>query len=118
VDRKHDDDIAEDKRKPAANQQEEMLTTEVTAQTIQYTIPCLPAIAGKVATWICEFCDSQWPQLQKRCGSCKRWKGGKKGLSKKMDNQEQTVSKTRRRKGVGKVKHCLIFQPRRLIFFW
>ncbi len=52
-DRKNDDDIAEDKQKPAANSQEEMLTNEVTVQSIQYTIPFLPAIAGKVVTWIC-----------------------------------------------------------------
>ena len=62
---KNDDDIAEDDRKPAANQQEEMLTTEVQAQFIQRTIPSLPAIAGNVVAWICEFCDSQWPQSQK-----------------------------------------------------
>jgi hypothetical protein len=73
---KNDDYIAEDDRKPAANQQEEMLTTEVQAHFIQRTIPSLPAIAGNVVAWMCEFCDSQWPQLQKRCGSCKRWKGG------------------------------------------
>jgi hypothetical protein len=97
-DAKNDDDIAEDKRKPAANQQEEMLTTEVTVQSIQYTIPSLPAIAGKVVSWICEFCDSQWPQMQKRCGSCKRWKRGKRSLSKKKDNQEQTVSKDKEKK--------------------
>jgi hypothetical protein len=75
-----------------------MSTTEVTAQSIQYTIPSLPAIAGKVVTWICEFCDSQWPQSQKRCGSCKRWKGGKRSLSKKKDNQEQIVSKDNKKK--------------------
>jgi hypothetical protein len=94
----NDDDIAEAKKKPAVNQQEEMLTTEVTAQSIQCTIPSLPAIAGKVVTWICEFCDSQWPQSQKRCGSCKRWKGSKRSLSKKKDNQEQTVSKDKEKK--------------------
>jgi hypothetical protein len=82
-DAKNDDDIAEDKRKPAANQQEEMLTSQVTAQPIQYSFPSLPPIAGKVVTWIREFCDSQWPQLQKTCGSCKRWKGGKRRVSKK-----------------------------------
>ncbi len=58
-DGKNDDDIAEDKRKPAANQQEEMLTTEVQEQFIKNTIPSLLAIAGKVVAWICEFCDSQ-----------------------------------------------------------
>jgi hypothetical protein len=26
--------------------------------------------------------------------------------------------RTKRRKGVGKVKHCLLYQPRRLIFLW
>jgi hypothetical protein len=114
-DGKNDDDIAEDKRKPAANQQEEMLTTEVQAQFIQSTIPSLPAIAGKVVAWICEFCDSQWPQSQKRCGSCKRWKQGKRSLWK---IRNKLCIRTRRRKGVGKVKRCLLYQPRRMIFFW
>ncbi len=41
--------------------------------------------------WICEFCDSQWPPLQKRCGACKRWKGGEKSLSNKKDNKGTTV---------------------------
>jgi hypothetical protein len=75
-----------------------MLTTEVQAQFIQSTLPSLPAIAGKVVAWICEFCDSQWPQSQKRHGSCKRWKGGKRSLSNKKDNQEQTVSKDKEKK--------------------
>jgi hypothetical protein len=75
-----------------------MLTTEVPAQFILNTIPSLPAIAGKVVTWICEFCDSQGPQLQKRCGICKRWKGGKRSLSNKKDNQEQTVTKDKEKK--------------------
>ncbi len=38
------------------------------------------------------------PQSQKRCGSCKRWKGGKRSLSNKIDNQEQTVSKDKEKK--------------------
>jgi hypothetical protein len=106
-DGKNDDDIAEDKRKSAANQQEEMLTTKVPAQLIQNTIPSLPAIAGKVVAWICEFCDSQWPQLQKRCGSCQRWKGGKRSLMKRTIRNKLCL-RTRRRKGVGKVKCCLL----------
>ncbi len=53
---KNDDYFAEGDRKPAANQQEEMLTTNVEAQFIQHTIPSLPAIGNMVA-WICEFCD-------------------------------------------------------------
>jgi hypothetical protein len=103
-DQKNDDDIAEEKTKPAENWQEEMLTTEVTAKSIQYTFPSLPAIAGKVVTWICEFCDSQWPQSQKRCGSCKRWKGGKRSLPKRNDNQELTVSKDKEKERGRKTK--------------
>ncbi len=75
-----------------------MLTTNVQAQFIQRTIPSLPAIAGNVVSWICEFCDSQWPQSQKRCGSCKRWKGGKRSLSNKKDKQELTMSKDNEKK--------------------
>jgi hypothetical protein len=36
--------------------------------------------------------------LQKRCGSCKRWKGGKRSLSNKKDKQEQTLSKDKEKK--------------------
>jgi hypothetical protein len=51
-----------------------------------------------VVPWICEFCDSRWPQSQKRCGTCKRRKGGKRSLSNKKDNQEQTVSTNKAKK--------------------
>ncbi len=96
--RKIDDYFAEEDRKPATNQQEEMLTTHVQAQVIHHSIPSLPAIAGNVVAWICEFCDSQWPQSQKRCGRCKRWNGGKRSFSNKKDKQEQTVSKDNKKK--------------------
>ncbi len=49
---KIDNYFAEDDRKPAANQQEEVLTTHVQAQFIQRTIPSLPAIAGNMVAWI------------------------------------------------------------------
>jgi hypothetical protein len=39
-----------------------------------------------------------------------------KELIQKKDNQEPTVSKERRRKGVGSIKCCLLAQPRRLMF--
>jgi hypothetical protein len=106
---KNDDDIAEDNRKPAANRQEEMLTTEVQVQFIQSTNPSLLAIAGNVVAWICEFCDLQWPQLQKRGGSCKRWKGGKRSLSNKKANQEQTVSKDKEKKRGKKSKNAAYY---------
>ncbi len=87
-DAKNDDDIAEDERTPAAIQQEEIMTTKVTVQPIQLSTPSLPPIAGNLVTWICEFCHSLWPQLQKSCGTCKRWKGGTRSLSQTKDNQE------------------------------
>jgi hypothetical protein len=95
---KNDDYFAEDDRKAATNQQEDTLTNEVQAQFIQRTIPSLPATAGNVVAWICEFGDSQWPQSKKRCGSCKRWRGGKRSLSNKRDKEEQTVSKDKEKK--------------------
>jgi hypothetical protein len=55
-------------------------------------------IGNKVVPWICEFCDSQWPPLQKRCGSCKRWKGGKRSLSAKKDTKEKTMSNNKVKK--------------------
>jgi hypothetical protein len=55
-------------------------------------------IGNKVGPWICEFCDSQWPQLQKRCGSCKRWKGGKRSSSATKDTKEKTVSNVKGKK--------------------
>jgi hypothetical protein len=112
-DGKNDDDIAEDERKPAANRQEEMLIAEVQEQFIQNTIPSLPAIAGKVVAWIFEFCDSQWPHRRRDVVVARDGEEGKMSLSNKKDNQEQTVSSTRRTKGLGKVERCLLFQPRR-----
>jgi hypothetical protein len=79
-----------------------MLITAVQEQIIQNTIPSLLAIGGKLVPWICEFCDSQWPQSQKRCGNCKRWKGSKRSLSNKKNNKEQTVSNNKGKKRGGK----------------
>ncbi len=102
-DGKNDDDIAHDKRKPAAKRQEEMLTTAVQEQMLPNTISSLLPIGGKLVPWICVFCDSQWPQSQKSCGTCKRWKGGKKSLSNKRTIRNKLCLTKRERKGVGKV---------------
>ncbi len=69
---RNDDDIADDNRKPAAKSQEEMITTAVQEQMVTNTILHSLEIGNKVVPWICEFCNSQWPPSQKRCGSCKR----------------------------------------------
>ncbi len=65
-----------------------------------YSVPFLPyrQLLTNVVAWICEFCDSQWPQSQERCGSYKRWKGGKRSLSNKKYKEEQTVSKDKEKK--------------------
>ncbi len=56
---------------------EEMLRT---MQEPPVTHPSLPPFSSMVVAWICEFCDCQWPPSQKRCGNCKRWKGGKTSM--------------------------------------
>jgi hypothetical protein len=102
-------------KKPAANLLEEMFRTIQEPPIIH---PSLPPFGSNVVAWICEFCDSQWPPSQKRCGTCKRWKGGKRSMSTsgKKDSKEKLCQRRRKRKGVGKVNCLLLFQARMLIF--
>jgi hypothetical protein len=109
---------AEDDMKPVATLQEETFPTIQEPPIIQQAIPSLPAFGSNVVAWICEFCDSQWPPSKKRCGTCKRWKGGKRSLSAKKNSKEKLCQRTRERKGVGKVNCLLLFQARMLIFLW
>ncbi len=95
---RNDDDIADDNRKPATKSQEEMLTTAVQEQMVTNTILHSLVIGNKVVPWICQFCDSQWLPSQMRCGSCKRWKGGKRSLLAKKDTKEKTVSTNKGKK--------------------
>ncbi len=73
---------------------------QLKSKSNSYKIPFLPyrILVAKWYHWICEFCDSQRPQSQKRCGTCKRWKGGKRSLSNKNVNQEQSVSNNKAKK--------------------
>ncbi len=104
-DEKHDDDnIAVDNRKPAAKTQEEMLTTAVQEHMLTNTDLNSLAIGGQVLPWICEFCDSRWPPSQKRCGACKRWKGGKRSLSNEKGNKGTTVPNDKGKKRGRKMK--------------
>ncbi len=89
---------AEDDTKPADTLQEEMFCTIQEPPIIQQAIPSLPLFGSNLVAWICEFCDSQWPQLQKRCGTCKRWKGGKRSLLAKKNSKEKTMLKDKGRK--------------------
>ena len=63
--------------------------------------PSLPPFRSSEVAWICEFCDCNWPPSQKRCGNCKRWKGGKRSMitSGKKDSKEKNYVK-----GEGKEK--------------
>jgi hypothetical protein len=89
---------AEDDTEPVATLQEVMFTTIQELPIIQQSILSIPAFGSNVVPWICEFCDSQWPPLQKRCGGCKRWKGGKRSLLAKKDSKEKTVSNNKGKK--------------------
>jgi hypothetical protein len=80
-----------------------MFTTAVQEQMVTNTILHSLVIGNKVGPWICEFFDSQWPPSQKRCGSCKRWKGGKRSSSATKDTKGKLCLTTRERKGVGKL---------------
>ncbi len=84
-------------KKPAATLLEEMLRTMQEPPIIH---PSLPLFGSSVVAWICEFCDCQWPPSQKRCGNCKRWKGGKWSMitSGKRDSKSKTVSKEKGKK--------------------
>ena len=88
---------ADDDKKPAATLLEETLRTMQEPPVIH---PSLPPFGSSVVAWICEFCDCQWPPSQKRCGNCKRWKGGKRSMitSGKRDSKEKTVSKEKGKK--------------------
>jgi hypothetical protein len=79
---------AENDKKPAAT------------PIIQPAIPSLLTFGSNVVAWICEFCDSQWPPLQKRCSTCKRWKGGKRSSSgKKTQRKKKCVKREAKEKG-------------------
>jgi hypothetical protein len=88
---------ADNEQKPAATLQEEMFRTIQEPPIIH---PSLPPFGSNVVAWICKFCDSHWPPSQKRCGTCKRWKGGKRIMSTsgKKDSKEKTVSKEKGKK--------------------
>ncbi len=89
--------LAEDDKKPAATCLEEKL---LTMQQLPFMHPSLPPFCSSEVAWICEICDCNWPPSQKRCGTCNRWKGGKRTIrtSGKSKPKENTVSKEKRKK--------------------
>ncbi len=62
---------AEDDTKPVDTLQEETFRTIQEPPIIHQAIPSLPPFGSNLVAWIYEFCDSQWPPSQKRCGTCK-----------------------------------------------
>ncbi len=89
---------ADDNRKPAVKNQEEMFTTAIQEQMVTNTILHSLVIGNKSGTLELEFCDSQWPPLQKRCGKYKRWKGGKRSSLTTKDTKKKTVSNDKGKK--------------------
>ena len=84
--------LAQDDSKSAATRLEETL---LTMQQPPVMHPSLPPFGSSVDYWICENCDCYWPPSQTRCGTCKRWKGGKRTIrtSTKSKPKEKTESK-------------------------
>ncbi len=98
---------ADNDKKPAATLLEETFSIIQEPPIIH---PSLPPFGSNVVAWICKFCDSQWPPLQKRCGTCKRWKGGKRSTSTsgKNNSKEKNVSKE---KGKKRGRNCTYSRP-------
>jgi hypothetical protein len=137
-------DILEDERKPAAIPEEEIKmaadgtvlqpdSLEEQVMTVPATqtsygaitpkqkeyIPFLPPIAAfglKIVTWICKYCDSEWPEDFKRCDESKKWKGGKRNAFKKNDKKEPIVTKDKQKNHGRRCKCNLHLQRRRLMF--
>jgi hypothetical protein len=64
-------------------------------------IPFLPPIAAsgfKIATWICEYCDSEYLEDFKRCGECHKRKQGKRNAFKKKDKQDPIATEDKEKK--------------------
>ena len=64
--------------------------------------PILPPFS-KRTVWICDKCDTEQSEDKRRCGTCKSWKGGKRGalkLSKptKKDKETPKISTAGRKK--------------------
>ncbi len=89
--------LTEDDKEPAATPLEETL---LTMQQPPFMHPSLPPFSSSEVYWICEICDCSWPPSQTRCGTCKRWKGGKRTIrtSAKSKPKEKTVSKEKGKK--------------------
>jgi len=65
------DDIHEESKR--ATNQESLFTF----------VPSIPPFP-KRTVWICDKCDTEQSEDKRRCGTCKSWKGGKRGAMKMM----------------------------------
>ena len=58
-------------------------------------IPALPPIvAFKQTHWTCSKCHIELPVTSKRCGTCRKWQGGKRGRSTKKQSSQMVNEKT------------------------
>jgi hypothetical protein len=78
--------------------------------------PFLPPFP-KRTVWICDKCDTEQSDDKRRCGTCKSWRGGKRGalkLSKltKKDKETQQISAAGRKKRIHLLlQRCLMLLP-------
>ena len=73
--------------------------------------PSLPPFPPKRTVWICDKCDTEQSDDKRRCGTCKSWKGGKRGALKsskptKKDKETPKISAAGRKKRIHLLLQC------------
>ena len=77
--------------------------------------PSLPPFPMQTV-WICDKSDTEQSEDKKRCGTCKSWKGGKRGSLKtskptKKDKETPKISDAEKKKRHLLQQHCLMLLP-------
>ncbi len=95
------------------NEESRWATNQESLFTFAPSIPPFP----KRTAWICVKCDTEQSEDKRRCGTCKSWKGGKRGSMKtskptKKDNETPKISAAGRKKRIHLLQqHCLMLLP-------
>jgi len=81
------------------NEESRWATNQESLLTIAPSLPPFP----KRTVWICDKCDTEQSENKRRCGTCKSWKGGKRGSLKtskptKKDKETPKISAAGRKK--------------------
>ena len=90
-----------------------MATNQESVVTFAPSLPPFP----RQSMWICDKCDAEQSEDKRRCGTCKSWKGGKRGALKtskptKKDKETPKISAAVREKRIHLLQqHCLMLLP-------